>query len=145
VAAGSAGSSGVSPTPQGRVEIVRRAHQALNDGDMDALLALCAADFHLDMSDRVFNPAVYDGHDGIRRFYSEVCDVWERYVWEPEELLEADDLVVALIRSFGRGRGSGAEVERRTAMAWTVRAGRAQALRFYRDRDEALAATGAHP
>jgi ketosteroid isomerase-like protein len=127
---------------QADVEIVRRAHRALNGGDMDALVALCDSEFRLDMSDRVFNPAVYTGHDGIWRFYWEVRDVWETYVWEPEELLEAGDNVVALLRSSGRGRGSGVEVERRTAMVWTVREGRATALRFFRDRNDALVAAG---
>jgi ketosteroid isomerase-like protein len=124
------------------VEVVRRAHQALNGGDMDALVVLCDTEFHLDMSDRVFNPTVYEGHDGIWRFYSEVRDVWASYVWEPEELVEAGDNVVALLRSGGRGRGSGIEVERRTAMVWTVRAGQATALRFFRDRNEALEMVG---
>jgi ketosteroid isomerase-like protein len=122
------------------LEIVRRGHEALNSGDMDALIVLCDEEFRLDMSDRVFNPAVYDGHEGIRRFYSEVRDVWATYVWEPEELIEAGDYVVALLRSSGRGRGSGVDVERRTAMVWTVRNGRATAMRFFRDRDEALEA-----
>jgi ketosteroid isomerase-like protein len=120
------------------IRIVRRAHEALNSGDIDALVALCDEGFRLDMSDRIFNPAVYEGHDGIRRFYSEVRDVWERYVWEPEELIEAGPHVVALIRSTGRGRGSGVEVNREAAMVWSVREGRAIALRFFRDRGEAL-------
>jgi ketosteroid isomerase-like protein len=80
------------------------------------------------------------GHDGIRRFYSEVGDVWESYVWEPEEFVEAGPEVVALLRSTGRGRGSGAEVERQTAMVWSLRDGRAVAVRFFRDRSEALRA-----
>jgi ketosteroid isomerase-like protein len=124
------------------VEVARRAHQALNDGDIDALVVLCDAEFRLDMSDRVFNPAVYAGHEGIRRFYTEVRDVWANYVWEPEELMETGDNVVALLRSVGRGQGSGVEVERRTAIVWTVREGRAIALRFFRDRREALEAVG---
>jgi uncharacterized protein len=125
---------------QQSLDIVRAAHEALNSGDMDALVVLCAADFQLDMSDRVFNPAVYEGHEGIRRFYAEVRDVWASYIWEPEELIEAKDNVVALLRTGGVGRGSGVEVDRRTAMVWTVRDGRASALRFFRDRDKALAA-----
>jgi ketosteroid isomerase-like protein len=124
-------------------EIVRRAHAALNSGDVDALVALCDAKFRLDMSDRVFNPAVYEGHDGIRRFYAEVRDVWASYVWEPEELIEAGHEVVALLRSTGKGRGSGAEVEHQTAMVWSVREGRAVALRFFRDRSDALRAVAA--
>jgi len=126
--------------PSDNVEIVRRAHEALNSGDMDALVKVCAPEFRLDMSDRVFNPAVYEGHAGIRRFYSEVRDVWESYVWDPEELIERGSDVVALLRSTGRGRGSGVEVERETAMVWTLREGRATAVRFFRDREEALKA-----
>jgi ketosteroid isomerase-like protein len=128
----------VRPLPSENVELVRRAHEALNSGDMDALTALCDPSFCLDMSDRVFNPAVYEGHEGIRRFHAEVRDVWESYVWEPEELIDAGSDVVALLRASGRGRGSGVEVERETAMVWTLREGRATALRFFRDRDEAL-------
>jgi ketosteroid isomerase-like protein len=126
--------------PRENREIVRRAHEALNSGDMDSLVALCDEEFRLDMSDRVFNPAVYDGHEGIRRFYSEVRDVWESYVWHPEELIERGSDVVALLRSRGRGRGSGVEVERETAMVWRVREGRARSVRFFRDRDTALKA-----
>jgi ketosteroid isomerase-like protein len=122
------------------VEIVQRAHDALNRGDMDAFVGLCAPGFRLDMSDRVFNPAVYEGHDGIRRFYSEVRDVWASYVWQPEEMIETGESIVALLRSTGRGRGSGVEVERETAMVWSVCEGRAMSVRFFRDRDKALQA-----
>ena len=124
--------------PSQNVETVRRAHEALNTGDVETLVALCDANFRLDMSDRVFNPAVYEGHERIRRFYSEVRDVWESYIWQPEELIEAGPAVVALLRSTGRGRGSGVEVESETAMVWSLREGRLIALRFYRNRDEAL-------
>ena len=124
--------------PSENAEVVRRAHQALNSGDMDALVALCDKDFRLDMSDRIFNPAVYDGHDGIRQFYAEVRDVWEIYVWVPEQLIEAGSDVVALLRSTGRGRESGVEVERATAIVWSLRERQLTGLRFYRNRDEAL-------
>ena len=125
---------------QENVEIVRRAHEALNAGNLDELVTLCHPDFQLDMSDRVFNPATYQGHDGIRQFYSEVQDVWERYVWEPEELRDEGDVVLALLRTKGRGRGSGVEIDRKTAMIWTLRGGKALRLRFYREPKRALEA-----
>jgi len=128
--------SGMSPA----VELVQRALAALNAGAIDALVALCDRDFELDMSDRVFNPATYRGHDGIRQFHNEVLDVWERYVWEPEEVIEHGNRVVALVRTRGRGRGSGLEIDRQTAMIWTVRGDKALSLRFYRDRERALEA-----
>ena len=122
------------------VEVVRQAHEALNAGDLDGLVALCHEDFELDMSDRVLNPETYQGHDGIRRFYAEVHGPWERYVWEAEDLCDEGDVVVALVRARGLGRGSGLEVDRETAMIWTVRDGKATGLRFYRDRAAALEA-----
>ena len=124
------------------LEIVRRAHEALNAGNIDELVTLCHRDFELDMSDRVFNPATYQGHDGIRHFYSEVHEVWERYSWEPKEMRDEGDVVVALLRTKGRGRGSGVEIDRKTAMIWTVRDGKARGLRFYREPKEALEAVG---
>ena len=128
--------------PEENVVIVRDAHNALNSGNIDALIRLCDPAFCLDMSDRVFNPAVYEGHDGIRRFYREVQDVWESYTWEPEKLLASGAWVVALLRSSARGRGSGIEIERRAAMLWRVQEDRLTSLRFFRDRSGALEAAG---
>lgn len=129
--------------PAENVEVVRRAHEALNSGDIDGLIALCDSDFRLDMSDRVFNPAVYDGHDGLRSFYGEVMDVWESFTWEPTEFEEHDGLVVALLQSIGKARGSGVELDRRSAMVWRVDGGKALSLTFYRDPAEAFAAARA--
>ena len=125
------------------VETVRRAHEALSTGEIDALIALCDPAFRLDMSDRVFNPAVYEGHEGIRAFYREVMDVWESFTWEVTDVEEHDGVVVVLLRSTGKARGSGLELDRRSAMVWRVDGGAALSLTFYRDPAQALAAARA--
>jgi ketosteroid isomerase-like protein len=124
------------------VGIVRRAQNHLNEGEIDQLIALCDPGFELDMSARTFNPETYRGHDGIRRFYGEVREVWEEFRWEPLDVLAAQDRVVVLLHSHGRGRGSGLEMARDAAMVWTVRDGRAVSLRFYTDQAEALKVAG---
>jgi ketosteroid isomerase-like protein len=128
-----------------RTDIVRRAHDALNRGDAEALAALCAHDFRLDMSDRVFNPDVYSGHDGIRRFVAEVREVWETFTWEPTDLMEAGDVVLVFVHSVGRGRGSGLEIERDSAMLWRIPEEKLLALTFYRDPSAARQAAGIDP
>jgi ketosteroid isomerase-like protein len=128
-----------------RTDIVRRAHDALNRGDAEALAALCAPDFRLDMSDRVFNPNVYSGHDGIRRFLAEVHEVWETFTWEPTEVKEAGDVALALVHSVGRGRGSGLEIDRHSAMLWQIPEETLLALTFYRDPSAARKAVGIDP
>jgi ketosteroid isomerase-like protein len=68
---------------------------------------------------------------------------WERpFRVEADEFLEAGDLVVVLVRWFGRGKGSGAEVESEGAHVWEIRDGKAVRWDVYRDRSEALAAAG---
>lgn len=122
------------------IQLVARAHERLNEGDIDGLIALCDGDFELDMSARLVNPETYRGHEGIRRFYGEVRDVWEEFRWDPQQLLDADDKVVVLVHSHGRGRGSGLEIARDAAMVWTVRDGRAVSVRFYIEQSKALEA-----
>jgi ketosteroid isomerase-like protein len=128
-----------------RTDIVRRAHDALNRGDAEGLAALCAPDFRLDMSDRVFNPEVYSGHDGIRRFVADVHEVWETFTWEPTDIKEARDVVCALVHSVGRGRGSRLEVDRHSAMLWLIPEETLLALTFYRDPSAARMAAGVDP
>jgi ketosteroid isomerase-like protein len=125
-----------------RTDIVRRAHDALNRGDAEELAALCAPDFRLDMSDRVFNPEVYSGHDGIRRFVAEVHEVWETFTWEPVDVKEVGDAVLTLVHSVGRGRGSGLEIDRDSAMLWRIPEETLLALTFYRDPSAARQAAG---
>lgn len=124
-----------------RLDIVRQAHHALNEGDVEALVSLCTPDFRLDMSDRVLNPAVYEGHDGIRRFYSEVTEVWESFTWEPLEMAEIGDQVLVQVHSIGKGSHSGLELDRRGAMVWRLAGEKLAALTFFRDPGAAELAT----
>jgi ketosteroid isomerase-like protein len=126
-------------------EIVQQAHDALNRGDIDGLTSICDPSFVLDMSDRVLNPATYDGHDGIRRFYDEVSEVWESFSWDPLEIHELEQGTVAVIHSKGIGRGSGVALDRRAAMVWQVEADRALSLTFYREVAAAIEAADASP
>src|SRR2546421_9750575 len=97
---------------QENVELVQRAYEALNAGDIDGLVTLCHKDFNLDMSDRIFNPERYQGHEGIRRFYADVHDPLGRDVWGPGEVPGKGGGGVGVVRGRGWGRGSGAEDDR---------------------------------
>jgi SnoaL-like domain len=70
---------------QENVEIVRQIFERLNRGDVEGVVELCDDEFVMDMTERVFNPDIYQGHAGIRRFYEGVREVWESYVWNIEE------------------------------------------------------------
>ena len=127
---------------QENVEIVRRIYERLNRGDVDGVVELCDDDFLMDMSERVFNPDTYRGHDGIRRFYEGVREAWESYRWDVEEMRVAGDSVVAMLHCTAQSREGGPGVDWRVAWLWKFRRGKAVYLRFYRHQLEALEAAG---
>jgi ketosteroid isomerase-like protein len=127
---------------QENVEIVRRIYDGLNRGDVESVVECCDDDFRMDMTERVFNPDSYRGHDGIRRFYEGVQDAWESYQWTIEETRVAGDAVLAMLHCEGQSREGGPGVDWRVAWLWELREGRAVSVRFYRDRGKALEAAG---
>jgi ketosteroid isomerase-like protein len=97
----------------------------------------------IDLSRSAFNPDVYRGHDGVRRWVENVDREWERFEAKVEEVIDRGDHVVTAVRISGQRRGSGAEVEMRVFHAWTFREGKVVRLTGgYRERTEALEAAG---
>jgi ketosteroid isomerase-like protein len=93
---------------------------------------------------RVFpDGKIYRGHDGIWEAFRIWLGTWEDYRQEVEEIIDTPgDEVIVLVREYGRGKGSGIEVDRFTAGVWTLRNRRAVRIRFYPDRESALEALG---
>jgi ketosteroid isomerase-like protein len=124
---------------QQNVELVRRALTARRS----EFIELLDPSVRLDLSERVFNPAVYEGYEGIMRWRAEVGDVWESYRSEPEEFFDGDEVVVVFTRERGRAKGSGIEVDQHpTALLCRLRTGRVSEIRLYHDRERALADAG---
>src|SRR5262245_32455615 len=110
---------------QANLDVVRRAIEGLREsyasGEASpALLELSAPDIPLDASRRIFNPEVYDGHDGMRTLIREICDAWEGFTETTERLIPVGDRVVAIQRISARGRASMVDVEATGAVVWTV-------------------------
>ena len=124
------------------VEIVRRLLTARRDAARGLPVDLLDPNVRLDLSDRVFNPAVYEGYEGIMRWRAEVDDVWESYQMEPEEFFDGEEVVVVTTRERGRGRGSGVKVDRHVTFLCRLRSGRVSEIRYYDDRGRALQDAG---
>jgi ketosteroid isomerase-like protein len=56
----------------GNVEIVRRAYEAWNRGDLPTFAEFLAPDVEMDFSERVLNPGSYRGRDGFLRWTEEL-------------------------------------------------------------------------
>lgn len=128
------------------VEVVREVMALLGSAArgerVPELLKHFDPEVRIDMTRRVLNPAVYEGHEGLRRLGEDVGDVWAEFRVEPERFIDAGDRVIVVETRYGRGIGSGVEVETRSGVIWTLRDGKV--IRWETDLapEEALEAAG---
>ncbi|MEK6327260.1 MAG: nuclear transport factor 2 family protein [Actinomycetota bacterium] len=128
---------------QENVEVVRGAYEAMNNREVSRMSEFLDPEVVFDMSRNILNPDVYRGFAGLERLMGVVEDVWDDFHFEPEELIDAGDRVVARIKISGRGRGSGVKTEMHVFNVWTLRHGKVVRLEGgYRERAEALEAAG---
>jgi ketosteroid isomerase-like protein len=83
---------------------------------------------------------VFKGHEAMRRYLGEWLEIFDPVRIEPEELIDAGERVVAVLRVVVRPKGSDAEMDIRYACVYTVRNGLVVRGREYATREEALEA-----
>jgi ketosteroid isomerase-like protein len=128
---------------QENVEVVRRATDAYNRGNLQEAASWIDPEIEWDMSRvEVPDPGVYRGLDGMQTFFSSWDESWGSSELEPQEFIDAGDHVVSVVRQVGRGRTSGVEVEQTIIQVWTLRGGKLVRMEMYPDRDAALEAVG---
>ena len=125
------------------VEIVRRCYEFLESRDESLIVELIDPDVVYDLLRNVFNPGIYVGHDGLRRFIEQVDSMWEGFRMDPEEFFDGGDYVVCAARMTARGRQSGVPAEMRLLNVWQLRDGKVVRMTGgYRERSDALEAAG---
>ena len=125
------------------VDIIRAGYErfiATGEPDEDTM----APEFVWDMSTFTGWPErkTYDGVDGMREFVADWTSAWDDWRLEVEELVDAGDQVVAIVRQSGRSRTTGLPVDMRFAQLWTLADGKQAYMRMYADPEEALRAAG---
>jgi ketosteroid isomerase-like protein len=128
---------------QENVEFVRNFFAMIDRSDAEAW-DLLPPDFVIDLSRRLLDPVKLRGPDEMRAFYSDMDATWAGGAsLGIEELIDAGDKVLVLIRFGGRGKLSGAAVEALVWNLWTFRDGEpVEWIYFGEDRSEALEAAG---
>ena len=134
---------------QGNVEVVRRVYEAAAQRDAALVFELYDPEVELDDSRLHIvggvgaGSDVHRGHDGLRRFFRQWHEAWENVEYDFDELIDAGgEHVISVVTRRGRGRASGAEVERPLALVWTVRDEKVLRVVWFPSRDEALEAVG---
>lgn len=86
--------------------------------------------------------ALAAGKEELRRLLRDYSAAFEDWRIDPEQLLDADDHVVAVVRDGGRLKGSSDEVFNRFTHVWTFRRGRVIRWKTFTDQQRAFEAAG---
>jgi ketosteroid isomerase-like protein len=106
------------------VELAKRFQEAQR-GDLDAARKFVAAEVvAIELGDRVDTPRVFRGREAWLGYYGQAADVFDDYVREIDEWVDAGDWVIAVGRWMGKGKSSGVPVEGRAINAARWRDGR---------------------
>ena len=97
---------------QENVERHSRSIDAFNSRDLDAFLTLMDADVEVG-SRQVAIEGGYHGHDGVRRWWTDLFDAFPDYTVEVEELRDLDDVLLARIRAVAQSAHGDTTVEDR--------------------------------
>jgi ketosteroid isomerase-like protein len=108
---------------------------------LDALAPIVHEDFE------AFGPSTSQqggqvGIAGLRAGWIDWLQPWESYRTEVEDIIDAGDDVVVLVRDYGRRAGMTTEVRVLAASVWTVREGKLARVVFHLDRAAALESVG---
>jgi hypothetical protein len=82
------------------------------------------------------------GLAGLKQGWADWLEPWESYRTEVEEVIDAGDDVLVLVRDYGRRAGVSAEISDIGAAVWTVRDGKIARICFYPSREGAFEAVG---
>jgi ketosteroid isomerase-like protein len=130
------------------VEVVRRLFAALQSVDVDNF------ERRFDEVREIFDPEVewvaaphsllaseeYRGFDGVRRFWTQFLSAWHEYGVAVEELIDAGDQVVAVMRLSGRTNEL--EIDQARSSLLTLRDGKVVRIEPFASKDDALEAAG---
>ena len=128
---------------QENVELTYRAIDAFNRRDLDAYLALMDDDVEVIPRCRALErESSYRRHDGVRRWWNNVFDVFPDWTIEVVEARDLGDLTFATTRVSGHGAGSTAPTDQAIWMMARLRRGRCVWWGSFNTRAEALEAVG---
>jgi ketosteroid isomerase-like protein len=127
---------------QEEVEIVRRIYEVWGAEGSPVASGLLDPEVEWVNPPEAVEPGTRRGIDAFATAAQTVADTFEGVGVEIEEFVDAGELVVVLATLRGRGRGSGATVERKQGYVWTIQEGKAVRFQWFNSPAKALEAAG---
>ncbi len=127
---------------QENVEFVRRSFVTFQSGDIEGAFEFAAPDVELVSRFGAIESGTYKGIAGLRQNVADIDRAWERYDRELEDLIDAGDAVLAILRVNAVSRGTGIPLQQRVGFVYWLRDGRIARMVSFPTVEEALEAVG---
>jgi ketosteroid isomerase-like protein len=127
---------------QENVERIRRAFAGTNSRDFSYLPGLIHEDCVLRLPAEYPGTQTATGPEGFLSALAELEEAFQDITYEPQEVLDVGDLVLATVRTGGHARHTGMHVELPVHWLYTFRAGKVVHMEVFLDRADALEAAG---
>jgi len=124
------------------LQVVRAAFDTFSRGDMPAMLELFDPSV-------VYTPLLdapdvqsFHGHEGLLQGMEQTIGIWDDFSVELRGMRDFDEHVLASLRWWGRGPGSGIQIETDVNALVTFGEGKIVGWQFFASEQEALEAAG---
>jgi ketosteroid isomerase-like protein len=137
------GESGRSSRDTGpdNVAVVKRLFEAFSKRDIDTIEEITDAGLLFEPAPTFARPhRSYLGHSGMRQYFNDVADTWERLEVNIQEYRHAGSYVLAFGRIYAAGGGSVADDP--ASFVWRLEGGKVVWGKVFRRRGEALDVVG---
>jgi ketosteroid isomerase-like protein len=130
---------------QENVEVFKRAFDAINRRDAEALLS--ELDPEVEWHGAILmamggEQTVYRGHDGVREWLRDLYETLSEFQAKYPDIRDLGDRTVAIGHVRGRGTASEVEIQTRHATVVEFKNGKGFRIRTYLDPEEAVEAVG---
>ena len=122
------------------LEIVRRAYDAFEQGDVDVALAI--ADPEMVVYRAAPDGATHHGPDGFMQALAEWTENFEQFTSSAEELIDAGDKIVVRVNQTATGAQSGVPITSDFWFIHTFRGDKVVRLDMFNDQDQAFEYAG---
>jgi ketosteroid isomerase-like protein len=123
---------------------LRRGYESFADGDFDEILAMLDPAVELHEETDLPDARVWKGREGVAAFFAETNSRWRRVRLDVDGIVEiGEETAIVTGILHGTGSISGATVQTPFAHLYEGRGGKAIRVRFFLEKEKALAAARA--
>lgn len=123
------------------VAVIKRVFEAFSERDVESMIELTDPDVLFEPAPTFARPhRSYVGHSGMRQYFADVSDTWDRLEVNIQEFRHAGNYVLAFGRIYAAGGGSVADDP--ASFVWRLEGGKVVWGKVFRRRGEALDVVG---